>query len=106
MRRGHAHVLHFVVRPEARAAAREHGPAGLMRASWVECPAFEDDRGRGPIPKKGDAGDAEACESLGDVGPDNGFPGVTVGDEHDRGHQDGFPPSIVVSTWVVDRARP
>jgi hypothetical protein len=96
--RGHAHVLHLVVRPESGAAGREHRPGGLIGASWVECPAFEDDRDRGQTSQEGDATDAEVRQPLGNVGTHERFTVVTIGDKQDRGHQRWIPPWIVVST--------
>jgi hypothetical protein len=73
-------------------------PGGLIGASWVECPAFEDDRGRGQISQEGDATDAEVRQPLGNVGTHERFTVVTIGDKQDRGHQRWIPPWIVAST--------
>jgi hypothetical protein len=86
--------LHFVVRPEVRATGRKQGPGGLVRASWIECPAFKDDRGRVRISQEGDAADPEGRQPLSDVGTQDGFPGGPISDEQDRSHQSG-------SSWNV-----
>ena len=78
-------------------------PGGLIGASRVEGPAFTDDGVRGQVSQEGDAGDPEAPEPLGGVGPQDGFPGLAVGDEHDHGHQGWCLPGSAIST-VNDRS--